>query len=76
MTARACDECPVKDLQRIHRLLERRALERMPEEVREPLLEAKRQMRLVLRGFIEHAVREGKACNEKHPVESRCIRLE
>jgi hypothetical protein len=60
MTSRACDECPVKDLQRIHRLLEKRALAKMPEEIREPLLEAKKQMRLVLRGFIGHALGEEK----------------
>lgn len=76
MTARACDECPVKDLQRIHRLLEQRALAKIPAEVREPLLEAKRQMRLALRGFIGHALGESKAGGEKHPVVSRCIRLE
>jgi len=76
MKARACDECPVKDLQRIHRLLEKRALAKMPEEVREPLLEAKRQMRLVLRGFIGYSLGERKACNDKHPVESHCIKLE
>lgn len=40
MTARTCDECPVKDLQRIKSLLEKRALAKMPEEVREPLFEA------------------------------------
>jgi hypothetical protein len=76
MTARACDECPVKDLQRIHRLLEKRALAKMPEEVREPLLEAKRQMRLVLRGFIGHALREEKAGDAKDQSKSRHIKLD
>lgn len=76
MTARACDACPVKDLQRIHRLLEKRALAKMPEEVREPLLEAKKQMRLVLRGLIGHALGERKACSEKYSIKSRQIRLE
>ncbi len=76
MTARACDECPLKDLQRIHRLLEKRALAKMPEEVREPLLEAKRQMRLVLRGFIGHALEEGKSRGAKRQAKSRHIKLE
>lgn len=76
MTARACDECPVKDLQRIHRLLEKRALAKMPEEVREPLLEAKRQMRLVLRGFIGHALGEEKNRVVKYQAKSRHIKLD
>lgn len=76
MTARACDECPVKDLQRIHRLLEQRALAKMPEEVREPLLEAKRQMRLALRGFIGHALGESKAGGAVCSGKSRHIELE
>ena len=76
MTARSCDECPVKDLQRLQRLLEKRALAGMPEEVREPLLEAKKQMRLAVRGFIEHALGEEKTGGVKHPVDSRCIKLE
>lgn len=76
MTARACDECPVKDLQRIHRLLEQRALEKMPEEVREPLLEAKRQMRLVLQGFIGYALGEEKARDAEYQAKSRHIELE
>ncbi|TEB14686.1 hypothetical protein Psfp_02731 [Pelotomaculum sp. FP] len=52
MTNRACDECPVRDLQKIQQLLEKKALARIPEEVREPLLEAKKQMRLAVRGII------------------------
>ncbi|MFX4261501.1 hypothetical protein ACOBQJ_04775 [Pelotomaculum propionicicum] len=70
MTARTCDECPVKDLQRLKNLLEKRALAKMPEEVREPLLEARKQVRLAVRGFIGHALGEektGKAdCRDKH----------
>lgn len=69
MTARTCDECPVKDLQRIKSLLEKRALAKMPEEVREPLLEAKKQVRLAVRGLIEHALGEEKTgqpdCRDK-----------
>jgi len=76
MTARACDECPVKDLQRIHRLLEKRALAKMPEEVREPLLEAKKQMRLVLRGVIGHALGEENARAAKDQSKSRHIKLD
>jgi len=67
MTARACDECPVKDMQRMHRLLEQRVLAKMPEEVREPILEAKRQMGLVLRGFIGHALGEEKNPRRRVP---------
>ena len=76
MKARACDECPVKDLQRIHRLLEKRALAKMPEEVREPLLEAKKQMRLVLRGVIGHALGEENARDAKDQSKSRHIKLD
>ncbi len=45
MADRDCSECFVEDLQKIHRLVEKRELEKLPEEVREPLLEAKRQIR-------------------------------
>jgi hypothetical protein len=76
MADRGCKECPVKELQKIHQLVEKKALEKLPEEVREPLLEAKRQMRLALRGLIGYALGEGKACNEKHPAESHRIELE
>lgn len=76
MTSRACDECPVKDLQRIHRLLEKRALAKMPEEVREPLLEAKKQMRLVLRGFIGHALDEEKTGKSDCRDKPRKIKLD
>ena len=69
MTEKACDECPVKDLQRIQRLLEKRVLAKMPEEVREPLLEAKKQVRLAVRGLIGHALGEEKTgksdCRDK-----------
>ncbi|OPX89779.1 MAG: hypothetical protein A4E52_00933 [Pelotomaculum sp. PtaB.Bin013] len=66
----------MKDLQKLHRLLERKVVEKMPEEAREPLLEAKKQMRLALRGFLKQALREAEACIEKHPVKSRGIKLE
>lgn len=56
--------------------MEKRALGKLPEEVREPLLEAKTQMRLVLRGLIGHVLGEGKACYEEHPAKSRHIELE
>jgi len=66
----------MKDLRKLHRLLEKKIFEKMPEEAREPLQEVKRQMRLALRGFLKHALREAEACIEKHPVESRGIKLE
>ena len=59
MADRDCSECFVKDLQKIHRLVEKRVLEKLPEEVREPLLEAKKQMHLALRGD------RVRACGEK-----------
>jgi hypothetical protein len=76
MTARACDECPVKDLQKIHRLLEQRALAKMPEEVHEPMLEAKRQMGLVLRGIIGYALGEEKTREAEYQAKPRHIKLD
>ena len=76
MTNRQCEGCPVKELQTIHRLIEERALAKLPEEVREPLLEAKKQMRLALRGLIGHVFEEKKAGHKKQPVKSRHIGLE
>lgn len=71
-----CEECPMKELRKIHRLVEKRALQKLPEEVQEPLMEAKRQMRLVFRGLIGHVPGEKKACCEKHPTETRHIKFE
>ncbi|SFG29268.1 hypothetical protein SAMN05660649_01299 [Desulfotomaculum arcticum] len=75
MVDRTCEDCPMKDLRKIHRLVEKRALEKLPEEVREPLLEVKKQMRLVLRGLIGHTLGE-RTCYEKHSAMSRQIKLE
>ncbi len=76
MTAKTCDECPVKNMMRIHRLLEKRVLAKMPEEVREPLLEAKKQVRLAVRCFIGHALKEEKTSNEKCQDKPRQIVLD
>lgn len=76
MTGRECEECPVGELRRIQRLVEKRALKKLPEEVREPLLEAKRQMRLALRGLIGYGLAEKKACSEKQTEERRSIKFE
>lgn len=76
MTARTCDECPVKDLQRIKSLLEKRALAKMPEEVREPLLEARKQMRLAVRGLIGHALKEEQTGNDDSRERPRHIKLD
>lgn len=76
MIARACEDCAIKDLQRIKSLLEKRALARIPEEVREPLLEARKQMRLALRGFIGHALGEEKSVKAECRDKSRQIKLD
>jgi hypothetical protein len=61
---------------RIQRLLEKRALAKMPEEVREPLLEAKKQVRLAVRGFIGHTLKEEKTSDTKCQDQSRQIVLD
>ena len=61
MADRDCSKCFVKNLQKIHRLMEKRTLGKLPEEVRESLLQAKRQLRLLLRGLIGHALGERKS---------------
>ncbi len=76
MTAMTCDECPVKDLQRLKSLLEKRALAKMPEDVREPLLEAKKQVRLAVRGFIGHALGEEKTGKDDCRARPRHIKLD
>lgn len=76
MTGRECSECFIKDLQEIHRSAEKRVLAKLPEEVREPLLEAKKQMRLALRGLIKHALGEEKSGSKMEPAASRSIELE
>lgn len=76
MTAKTCDECPVKELRRIKSLLEKRALAKMPEGVREPLLEARKQVGLAVRGLIEHALKEEKAVQEECRDSPRQIKLD
>lgn len=76
MTAKACDECPVKNMLKIQRLLEKRALAKMPEEVREPLLEAKKQVRLAVRGLIGHVLREEKTGESDCRDKPRHIKLD
>lgn len=76
MTARTCDECPVRDIQKVKGLLERRALAKMPEEVRGPLLEARKQMGLAVRGLIGHALGEEKAGGAERPDSSRPIKVD
>ena len=48
----------------------------MPEEVREPLLEAKKQMKLAVRGLIEHALNEEKTSDAKCHDKPRRIKLD
>jgi len=76
MADKECEECPLKELQKIHRFMEKRALEKLPEEAREPLLEAKRHMRLALWGLIGHVPGEKRAYCEKHQAETRHIKFE
>lgn len=76
MKDRDCSGCLVKDLQRLHLLMEKRMADKLPEEVRKPLLEAKKQMRLALRGFIDHLLEEDPDSNEKKPGTSRPIKLD
>ncbi|MCL6477149.1 MAG: hypothetical protein K6T65_01915 [Peptococcaceae bacterium] len=76
MRDRDCSGCLVKDLQKLHLLMEKRMAGKLPEEVRKPLLEAKKQMRLALRGFIGHLLEEDPACNKKKPGASRPIKLD
>jgi hypothetical protein len=75
MTAMTCDECPVKDLQRLKSLLEKRALAKMPEDVREPLLEAKKKVRLAVR--VLSGMRWGRENRQgRLPGQARHIKLD
>ena len=76
MTAETCNECPVRDLQRIKSLLEKRALAGLPEEVRGLLLEARKQMGLAVRGFIGRALGEEKDGGAVCPDMSRPVKLD
>lgn len=68
MENKACLECPARELQKFHRLLEKRLTRRLPKEVQEPLLEAKKQMRQAVRGLICHLLeaegRSSERCSE------------
>lgn len=67
---------PLRSCKKSNSCLKKRALARIPEEVREPLLEAKKQMRLAMRGFIGYALREERPGDKKCLAKSRHIKLE
>ncbi|MFZ5645178.1 MAG: hypothetical protein ACOY46_16505 [Bacillota bacterium] len=71
-----CTECPVKDLQKIHSLVEKRLIGRLPEDVREPLLEARKQMFRAMRGLINHLLDEERQSVEERTVKPRPIKLD
>lgn len=70
-----CRDCPVKDIQKLHYVVEKKLIGKLPEDVREPLLEAKKQFRLALKGLIKH-LEEGTACQEKQPEKVRSIKVD
>lgn len=76
MADQQCESCLLKDLHKFHQLVEKRMTGKLPEEVIKPLFEAKKQMRLALRGFIKHLLEEEPSCNEKQQGISRPIKLE
>ena len=71
-----CRECPVKDLQKIHRLVEKRLTGRLPEDVREPILEARKQMLSAMRGLINYLLDEEKQNTKEGAVKPRPIKLD
>lgn len=75
MASEGCNDCPAKELKKFHDAMEKRLLNKLPTEVREPLQEAKHQLLLGLRGFIEYSLREEhKPCD--NTIKSRPIGLE
>lgn len=72
MTDQQCKSCLIKDLHKLNQLVEKRMTEKLPAGVRVPLLEAKKQFRLALRGLIKH-LEEGDA---KQQEEARSIKVE
>lgn len=77
MAGKECVDCPVRDLQILNRLVVQKMAQKLPDEVREPLLEAKKQLRLAFRGFIGHVLRENeKSGDENNSGKSRSITLE
>lgn len=58
MPVNRCNECGISKMIRIKEAVEKRLINRMPEEVREPLQEAKRNLRLAIQGFVNHLTDE------------------
>ncbi len=73
--AKECNDCPIMDLINLHDAIEKRMLRKIPPEVREPLLEAKQQLRLAFRGGIQHILREEEA-PRRHNAKSRPIGID
>lgn len=76
MADQQCESCLLKDLHKLNQLVEKRMAGKLPEEVSKPLFEAKKQMRLALRGFVTHLLEEEPDGNEKQPGMSRPVKLE
>lgn len=76
MANKECAGCPVKDLMELHQLLEKRVADKLPAGVGEPLLEAKKQMRLALRGLVMHLAGKDTGYSERRSARSRCISVE
>ena len=74
--ANECEECLVKDFWKLQRLVEKKMLAGLPAEVREPLLEAKKQVGLALGGVIRHVLVEDSQGHAKSAGKPRKIVLE
>lgn len=74
MVDKQCEGCIFKDLGQLQQLLEKRMAEKLPAEVRDPLMETKRQLRLALRGLIRHIGEDAR--EEKQSGQARSIKVE
>jgi ATP-dependent exoDNAse (exonuclease V) alpha subunit len=70
-----CIDCPIKDLQKIHTIIEKRVLRKLPEDVCEHISEAKQHMGKAFRGLIWHAIGEKGDINEQNNVKTQHIKF-
>lgn len=76
MDANQCQSCPVQDLQEIKNMVENKITGKLPKEVRIPLAEARKQIRIAFRGAINNILQEESSCADSKSVKPRKLEIE
>jgi hypothetical protein len=72
---KACQDCPIRELQKFHKAMEECFWSNLPPEVSRPLKEAKQNLLLAAKGLIEHELNNDQQ-GDQVPLKSRSIKME